>query len=130
VLGIEVVTTHLDENEDGKIEKRPGQAARIYLEASDPEVRQRFSCAHELGHFIHKLDVDFELVLHRNKASSTGEEEDEVFANAFAASLLMPEEAVRMRVGLRMTLKQLAREFRVSREAMAHRLKSLGLEAS
>jgi Zn-dependent peptidase ImmA (M78 family) len=51
------------------------------------------SWAHELGHFIRRTDEPhkYEYVDYRDQRSSTGTDEEEMFANRFAANLLMPE---------------------------------------
>ncbi|WP_460881211.1 ImmA/IrrE family metallo-endopeptidase [Pontibacter rugosus] len=59
-------------------------------------VRQRFTIAHELGHFVlhqkySELFIDKEKPLFRNQESSTGEHKREKEANAFAAAILMPQ---------------------------------------
>ena len=88
--------------------------------------RQRFTIAHELGHFM----------LHRNKSALF---EDKVFfravekdnmeyaANSFAALLLMPESRVREAVndGMR-NIGALADRFGVSSPAMKARVVELG----
>lgn len=88
--------------------------------------RQRFTIAHELGHYM----------MHRNKSESFT---DEVFfrtekkdlieyrANEFASQLLMPEEKVRRAIsdGVR-NLGELSERFNVSSAAMKVRVQELG----
>lgn len=88
--------------------------------------RQRFTVAHELGHYI----------MHRNKSESFT---DEIFfrtekkdvieyrANAFASQLLMPEKRVRKAIseGER-NLGKLSERFNVSSLAMKVRVQELG----
>src|SRR5688572_22304486 len=66
----------------------------------EPSVRQRFTVAHELGHYeLHRLgneifvDNHFK-ALFRDEKSSTGQVKQEQEANAFAASILMPRDKV------------------------------------
>lgn len=65
--------------------------------------RRRFTIAHEIGHLVLKhaeikseaLHVDRKFVLlHRDSRSSQAVDENEMSANAFAASLLMPRETL------------------------------------
>ena len=63
-------------------------------------MRQRFTIAHELGHrALHPgreliLDVPVRVNL-RDKTSSMASDIEEIEANAFAATLLMPEQMIR-----------------------------------
>ncbi len=66
-------------------------------------VRQRFTIAHELGHFfLHRASstvfVDAAPIFFRDESSSNGSQREEIEANAFAAELLMPEDAIRQRL--------------------------------
>lgn len=104
-------------------------------------VRQRFTLAHEIGHFIlhvkgkqPRLFIDKSLAFFRDDESSTGSDDEEIEANVFAASLLMPAELVRTEVRrLRLDLGDeehvavLAKRFNVSSIAMSHRLANIGL---
>ena len=103
----------------------------ILLRSTDSINRKRFSTAHELGHFMKRLnegtlDEEFEYVDLRGKTASLGTEPDETYANAFAAALLMPEVAIRRAAGSDPDPIALSQQFRVSLEAMSIRLKVLG----
>jgi len=101
--------------------------------------RQRFTVAHELGHFLlhagDKIHVDrgFEVRL-RSDESSKGTDIDEKEANLFAAELLMPKSFVEKdleKVGPvdlmdEKTIKKLAEKYQVSPHAFAFRLAYLG----
>lgn len=102
--------------------------------------RQRFTIAHELGHFFNHFresgaleHVDGDFRLHwRNVTSSKGVDWNEIEANRFAAALLMPEN--RLREDLEHcsilnpeTIQHLAALYKVSRLAMQYRLINLGL---
>jgi len=127
--GLRVLEAQLDEKTLGALVKNPGQDPVIVLNESDSENRKRFTCAHELGHFVRRstegekyLTVDL-----RNSHSSTGLDPEEVYANEFAASLLMPEDKVRSCVETGMGDLEMAIRFKVSREAMQNRLANLDL---
>jgi Zn-dependent peptidase ImmA (M78 family) len=126
-MGIEVANAYLDPDVAGAIEKRNGQPAAIYLSADDHPNRKRFTCAHEIGHFVRHGEEDFEYVDYRDGTASMGIDEEERFANAFAAALLMPEREVRRLHGLGMHEKDMAGTFGVSEAAMVNRLKNLNL---
>jgi Zn-dependent peptidase ImmA (M78 family) len=137
-LGIKAFTAGLDEGISGILVKRAGQDAEIYVHASDSPNRQRFTCAHELGHYVKRSaagDETWEYVEHRNLLTAQGTDTEEIYANQFAASLLMPEEAVRQLYaklteerGATPPAAALAFEFGVSADAMQYRLANLGLE--
>lgn len=102
--------------------------------------RQRFTIAHEIGHYIlHRdeaplfIDKQYSVVF-RNDRSSTGEDRREREANAFASALLMPDDQLRSaaaKVGFDLAddaaLTSLARRFGVSKQALSYRLAALGL---
>lgn len=128
--------------------KRDHEKAVIGVNSMHTATRQRFSIAHELGHYhLHedeKLFVDFGSMTinrpntrYRNDVSGQGTDREEIEANSFAAALLMPRGMVkREREALleeypdlppdRVTT-ELARRFQVSEDAMHYRLLNLGL---
>ncbi len=137
-LGIDVYTNRLDSNVAAVLAKEPGQDPVIVLNGSDSRNRQRFSCAHELGHYVRRTNQaafdpagfdtnDYEYTDYRSNLSSTGEDADEVYANGFAAALLMPEAEVRKRFKDSSPI-DLAVVFDVSQEAMQIRLNALRLD--
>ena len=128
-LGVEVLEAPLDGNTLGALFISPGKDPRIVLNQGDSFNRQRFTCAHELGHYVRRSaeSNDFARVDLRDDRSSTGEDIEEVYANEFAACLLMPEPEVRAFADLGLDDLEMALRFRVSREAMQFRLKNLGL---
>lgn len=118
----------------------------IGVNASHHPNRQRFTVAHELGHWILHDGGDF--VDHgyvmegakaraprfmRNQLSSEAVDVKEMEANAFAASLLMPKwlvaKAVRdLALPVRSEeVESLARLFKVSQQAMTFRLQNLNV---
>jgi Zn-dependent peptidase ImmA (M78 family) len=102
--------------------------------------RQRFSIAHELGHFLlhpetGSVFVDRSPVLFRDGRSSEDVNQRETdAANAFAAELLMPEVDLRAQWDGRlvdafddMSVRRLAARFDVSAQALTIRLTNLDL---
>ena len=126
-LGINVVDARLAEDVAGAIVKQNGKGPIIVLNETDHANRKRFTVAHEIGHFVRRSDDSFEYVDRRDTLSTTGTDPDEVYANAFAANLLMPESEVKRLHRERATDLEMALRFGVSREAMNIRLNFLGI---
>lgn len=139
--GLEIKAYDLGENVSGALVIVDGKGT-IGYNPSESKVRQRFTVAHELGHYeLHKhekglfVDKDFK-VLFRDGNSSKGEIRNELEANAFAAALLMPEKFLIREINKRnfdlsdeSDLKELAKLFSVSVSAMTFRIANLNLFA-
>ena len=141
-VGIKVVRQNFTEGEvSGMLLREEGNQPVIGVNASQAPTRQRFTLAHELGHWqLHPgrvviLDRPVR-INRRDGVSSTATDREEIEANDFAANLLMPEQAVRGDLeGLPLALRHdsdacaewLARRFCVSPAAMGFRLINLGL---
>ncbi|MFC5409129.1 ImmA/IrrE family metallo-endopeptidase [Larkinella bovis] len=124
-----------------------GEKAQIGYSNNNKPNRQRFTIAHELGHYVlgHQrkgVFVDtpdkYFTILFRDENSSTGEFLQEREANAFAAALLMPKEIILeimknildycdFREEENDVVKELAKRFGVSIQAMSFRLSNLDL---
>jgi Zn-dependent peptidase ImmA (M78 family) len=115
------------------------QQAVIGINSSHPKVRQRFTIAHELGHFIlHQNDplhVDRAVqAKFRSTLSKQGIDVDEIEANLFAAELLMPRDLLALDLSHvkavdildEDTFIQLAHSYQVSVQALLLRLVNLG----
>lgn len=109
-------------------------ARLIAVESNDHEHRQRFSIAHEIGHFSLHFLTDSQLELFAcsdadmqvQRASAGLHSRREWEANLFASELLMPAEQVHtMHRVVKGSLFKLSRHFRVSTQAMEIRLRSL-----
>jgi Zn-dependent peptidase ImmA (M78 family) len=98
--------------------------------------RQRFTIAHECGHFLfHKGEVHIDRafrVNRRDAVSSLAVDPDEIEANRFAAELLMPFDMITADLVERgidaeneQELKQLAQKYQVSVQAMTHRVTNI-----
>jgi Zn-dependent peptidase ImmA (M78 family) len=120
------------------VEKKRGA---IGYNSGHAPVRQRFTIAHEIGHYVvhvknspeSRLFVD-RYVAFRDDESSAGSDQEEVEANAFGAALLMPARLVREEIKKHNLdlddeedLTALAKRFSVSTSAMSYRLVNLGL---
>ncbi|MFG1824271.1 helix-turn-helix domain-containing protein [Microbispora bryophytorum] len=119
---------------DGLIVELPTTPV-IWVNPGQAEVRQRFTLAHELGHYllrhIDRFHIDFGGDL---SPSVTGGHPNydwraERAANEFAANILMPASLVRARHAVNNSTRVLAKEFQVSAAAMRYRLANLGLDS-
>jgi len=87
-IGIQVYRATLDPEVSGMLVKKPGLDPEIYLNRRDSDNRQRFTCAHELGHNVKRAASDedaWEYVDARGPTASRGTHSDEIYANRFAA---------------------------------------------
>jgi len=150
-LGLELVPSNFDEDEVCGIlvvdEAVDNAVGIIGYNRAHHSNRQRFSIAHEIGHFVlhvknksvegrQNLFIDkaknFTAAFFRDAESSTGENAWEVEANAFAASLLMPQTMLEKAIGNDTVsvvdddyIQQLAKLFSVSSITMQYRLLNL-----
>lgn len=112
----------------------------LFVSASDPVPRQRFTAAHELGHFVlHRDEMGGRVSIADTSAeielSVEQSDRHEREANRFAVELLMPANLCRARAAAFQKAYgvcprgpfayQLAAELLVSREAMLYRLDKL-----
>lgn len=129
-LGIDVVEADLPDDVSGALIKESGRDPVILIEREDSRSRRRFSCAHEIGHYISRTRSScetYEYVDLRGKNSGWGTNSEEIYANRFAANLLMPERKVRDWYSEGLPSVVMAYRFGVSDEAMQNRLKTLKL---
>lgn len=146
-VGALIVRNNFDGTESG-FTLRDGSRIIIGVNTRTSRKRQRFTIAHEIGHVVlhesplivdHSVRMDW-----RDNVSSLGTERQEIEANAFGASLLMPQEMVIARAKeysahaphslagaswRERFISELAQEFDVSTEAMGFRLIRLGILA-
>jgi Zn-dependent peptidase ImmA (M78 family) len=121
-LGIHVYETNMPDGSAGMIVKREGEDAEIFLEADDVAARRRFTCAHELGHYIERTNIagdrDFSFRERRGAEYNL----HEFFADEFAGELLMPAvEFEHLWRDRGYTTTSLAAHFRVSANAIERR---------
>jgi len=140
-LGLDVVPYDLGNGVSGAliIENHKGF---IGYNPTHPRVRQRFTIAHELGHFyMHNLqkenklfvDKDFIIKYRSGNNYTLNELKQEQEANAFAAALLMPKDFIMFEIKQEKyyelpehkLIEKLAKTFDVSVLAMTFRLSDL-----
>lgn len=137
-VGLTIRLQALDSSLSGFLWRRPSGAI-IGVNSFHPRVRQRFTVAHEIGHYLlhddEGLHVDraahFRL---RSDLASQGTDPSEIEANGFAAEILIPRSLVEREMRRAKSvdvldddfLGNLARKFGVSNQAMMLRLTNLG----
>lgn len=100
----------------------------IYLNENDGEQRQRFTIAHELGHYVlERGNKRIAYVDKRNKLATTGTDPEERWCNGFAAELIMPESVVKKYWAEGWTFEKIRERLNVSKAALENRLYFLGL---
>jgi Zn-dependent peptidase ImmA (M78 family) len=136
--GARIFYQSLEDNVSGFL-YRDQQQAVIGVNTHHAPVRQNFTTAHELGHLLlhdqEQLHVDHDFrVRLRDDTSSQGTDEAEREANFFAASLLMPRAFLERDLEGQdyvdllddEMLRDLARKYGVSTQALMNRLKNIG----
>ena len=139
-LGIKVlVGSFADDAVEGVLRTFKGQT-QILVRIASNLVRQKFTVAHELGHFaLHlpyvsspredgEIFVDNSIQLYRKSSrprTDPSEQRREFQANRFAAALLMPAEEVKHRANSGLSVLALAKEFGVSEQSMTYRMGQL-----
>ena len=107
--------------------------AQAEEEADESEGRRRFTVAHEIGHWVCQCDEGRVAppapIMCRHTDMASGAPDLEREANHFAASLLMPEAAVRQVAAEGMGVNAAAAYFGVSDVAMHWRFFNLALGA-
>ena len=114
--------------------------ATVVVNSSHHHTRQRFTIAHECGHYFLHADsanafIDqSEKVFLRDAVSACGTQTQEIQANRFAAELLMPKDYLLKKFDTKnidlyddYQLRLLASELKVSVQALVVRLTALGL---
>jgi hypothetical protein len=132
-LGVSIKASTLPAGISGELRPDPDTAGKFIIRVNrhDSPRRQRFTVAHELGHFLlHKDQIGSGLsddALYRSRLSDSREAE----ANRMAAEILMPQEKVNEWLekaealgveGIENTVSYLAERFDVSEAAMKIRL--------
>ncbi len=132
-MGLKVFKATFDRDDvSGMLKAQEGE---IYISEKDNINRQRFSIAHEIGHYVlHYKGKVFEErdnrkhISYRDSLSSLGFSIKEIEANFFAANLLMPEDKVKELCRKGYSINQMADFFGVSSTGISSRLDFLGIE--
>jgi len=128
-LGILVDERPLPSGTSGMILQRPQEDPLLWVACNESPQRQRFTAAHELGHYLERTvvhpmpDDNFGFVDSRD----TNHDLHEAFADEYASNLLMPETEFRDAWKATGNLIALSGTFGVSMRAVTFRAKRLGL---
>ena len=128
LMGLSVFEAHLGEDTWGMIIADEGGTANIYLDEDQSPTRARFSCAHELGHYVdHQCDLEPSTGYEDKRSTAGIGQPSEVYANEFAGALLSPELELRDLVDQGLDTFEIARAFHVSPASIDYRRKLLGI---
>ncbi|HTT80961.1 MAG TPA: ImmA/IrrE family metallo-endopeptidase [Stellaceae bacterium] len=123
-LGLPIYYSTLDRNIKGKLIRR-NQGFAIVINSLDTRLRQRFTIAHEIAHYVlHRDLMNVEIVDHDSYQSMLSSDYESQ-ANRLAVDILMPGELVRQEFAENPDPRALAKHFWVSEKAMEIRLKGL-----
>ncbi|MEK9183657.1 MAG: ImmA/IrrE family metallo-endopeptidase [Patescibacteria group bacterium] len=97
----------------------------IFIGVNDKHsaTRQRFTIAHELGHFLLNHEMGDQIIDDVFDRPTDKERE----ANNFAAELLKPKDFLKQDIGKKLKIPDLARRYNVSEQALSIRLLKTGL---
>ena len=147
-IGLKIIYHKMTDDISGMLMIKDGNGI-IGVNKSHPKVRKRFTIAHEIGHYSLKHHREGSIFvnqkqhtsanIYRDKNSMKGEIWQEIEANAFAASLLMPKQIILKEIqnltidllGDSETNEEaiilLAKKFTVSKQSMVIRLSNLNV---
>lgn len=134
-LGIACIGKAMPDDVSGYIERVGDYDYRIVYNKLHARVRQRFTIAHELGHYYLHRDIlgkgtgdtkayRSNVPGHINKNITRWEETE---ANAFAADLLMPKNLIERWHKEGLGFEEIRSKLEVSQPALMFRLKNLGI---
>ncbi len=123
-LGGEISVQHSPN--DGELKVGKGGSFEIFLSPYTGRSRDRFTVAHELGHFV----LHAQLGKKEISIARSGSNKLEAEANLFAAAFLMPEKEFRSVVSALRADGAVAAHFDVSTDAVRVRKQVLGIKTS
>lgn len=112
-FNIVVTRLPLEDGVSGMLRVEPDWA-EIFVNSKDVPARQRFTIAHELGHYYERTSrgvIDFNVIDYR---STENYDLHEFYADEFAASLLIPTRALAEALDAGLTIPLVAARFEVS----------------
>ena len=139
-LKVSVSEAELPDETSGVIQKVDDGTSTILVNSGHARVRQRFTIAHEIGHFLLStksgIFVD-QKIYFRDSRSQLAIDPEEIDANTFAAELLMPTPYLKRELNKIIKngiidmeediIAPLAKRFDVSAIAMSIKLQNMGL---
>lgn len=126
-LDIVVTRLPLESNVSGMLKVEPGHV-EIFVNSEDTAARQRFTIAHEIGHYWERINrglVDFNVIDYRDTRKY---DLHEFYADEFAGSLLMPTAQVSAAIADGLSVPLIAARFQVSVPAAKRRVDRLERE--
>lgn len=130
-LGVKVRREFLEDDISGELVRVGEDEFQINVNVMDSLTRQRFTIAHELGHFIFHRSLIGDGVDDNRAYRSTDQgryhnqaigRAEETQANKFAASFLMPMQLIEPLQRQGLTVAQMAKRLQVSQHALSIRL--------
>lgn len=125
-LEMRVSIERLKPQYSGFISQQHGKRPEVLIQETDPYVRQRFTLAHEIGHYVERMtlagDNDFSF---SDLRSSEKYDLHEFYADEFAGELLMPCAPFVEAWKKNPSFDAIARRFRVSPMAAEKRVRRL-----
>lgn len=82
----------------GLIVRPTNEQAKIYINQFESKARQRFTCAHEIGHYVERVRNRGDAYTFRDRRAGKDDIPHEWYADYFAANLLMPQAVFEERV--------------------------------
>ena len=112
----------------GLIVRPANEQAKIYVNRFESKARQRFTYAHEIGHYVERTRNRDDAYTFRDRRAGKSDTPHEWYADHFAANLLMPQAVFEELVEVYgATCDELVGYFGVSISAVRTRARSLGL---
>ena len=112
----------------GLIVRPTNEQAKIYVNQFESKARQRFTCAHEIGHYVERARNRDDAYTFRDRRAGRADTPYEWYADFFAANLLMPQAVFEERVEVHGdTCDELVDYFGVSINTVRTRARLLGL---
>ncbi len=129
-LGVEVLEADLEEAKLGGLLIKPGEDPRILLNRRHGFIRRRLTCAKEFGYYVRQSarTNEYGRVDRRTDSFIAVTDPDDVYAEEFAACLLMPGWVVQTLAEIGLDDLEMALRLYVSREAIQLRLETLGVD--
>ncbi len=120
-LDIDIIEQNLNIAAVGKIEINSSQA-KIFLNTKETDIyKKRFTLAHELGHW-HLYHIENKTVAVTEYSNNMQDEAKEVYANAFASSILVPKRIFKNVLQSTRDLSTLMQIFQVPKNVIKYRV--------
>lgn len=128
-LDLSVTFRRLAHGYSGLIIKEEKEKAQIFIDIGENSERQRFTLAHEIGHYVERLlrgDNEFSFTDNGRGRMPNGDYDlHEFFADEFAGELLMPEEDFFQQIKSGKSPQEVAEHFGVSVPAVLTRVRRI-----